>query len=104
MKNNTDLQNEQDEQDEKGEKNASGGQRKKPSPLFWVLAGVSVVSLVAHLVAYPSLPDIVPSHWDAAGNVNGHASKTAMLFLDALPLLLLLGMQLFAHIDPKKES
>lgn len=38
------------------------------SGLAWLLL---VVQIVFSLITAPLLPDIVPSHWDAAGRVNG---------------------------------
>lgn len=38
-----------------------------------VVAGIVVLlSLVMGVWAYPNLPDRVPSHWDAAGQINGY--------------------------------
>jgi uncharacterized membrane protein len=37
--------------------------------------------LAATAVAYPHLPDTIPMHWDAHGNVNGWGAKE-MLFID----------------------
>ena len=39
----------------------------KKNKLFWILTVVCVLNFAAHLYLYPSLPDIVPTHWGAAG-------------------------------------
>lgn len=46
---------------------------------------VVAIELVIGVVAYPFLPAIVPTHWDAAGHVNGYGPKWVNLFL--LPLI-----------------
>lgn len=43
----------------------------KKNKLFWILTVVCVLNFAAHLYFYPSLPDIVPTHWGASGQVNG---------------------------------
>ena len=39
----------------------------KKNKLFWILTVVCVLNFAAHLYFYPSLPDIVPTHWEPAG-------------------------------------
>ena len=35
----------------------------KKNKLFWILTVICVLNFAAHLYFYPSLPDIVPTHW-----------------------------------------
>ena len=35
----------------------------KKNKLFWILTVGCVLNFAAHLYFYPSLPDIVPTHW-----------------------------------------
>lgn len=35
----------------------------KKNKLFWILTVVCVLNFAVHLYFYPSLPDIVPTHW-----------------------------------------
>ena len=42
----------------------------KKNKLFWILTVGCVLNFAAHLYFYPSLPDIVPTHWGASGQVN----------------------------------
>ena len=50
---------------------------------------VCVLNFAAHLYFYPSLPDIVPTHWGASGQVNGWGPKSTVLILAALPFAML---------------
>ena len=51
----------------------------------WIALGaLCIASFLGHLALFPQLPDIVPTHWDAAGNVNGWSSRMATLGLDLL--------------------
>lgn len=47
----------------------------KKNKLFWILTVVCVLNFAAHLYFYPSLPDIVPTHWGAGGQVNGWGAE-----------------------------
>ena len=61
----------------------------KKNKLFWILTVVCVLNFAAHLYFYPSLPDIVPTHWGANGQVNGWGPKSTVLILAALPFAML---------------
>ncbi len=56
------------------------------STQIFILAIIGVQVLVA-LLSYPFLPDTVPTHWDAAGEVNGYGPKWVDTFL--FPLITL---------------
>ncbi len=63
------------------------------------------VMLVAGLVLYSRLPDPMPSHWNAAGEIDGYMSKFWGVFL--LPLMTIVLVPLFLvipHIDPLKAN
>lgn len=62
----------------------------KKNKLFWILTVVCVLNFAAHLYFYPSLPDIVPTHWGADGQVNGWGPKSTVLILAALPFAMLI--------------
>lgn len=47
----------------------------KLGSLFWILLVVCILNIVGHLAVYPALPDTVPIHWGASGEVNGWSSK-----------------------------
>ena len=65
----------------------------------WIALGaLCIASFLGHLALFPQLPDIVPTHWDAAGNVNGWSSRMATLGLDLLPL----GLQV--QRKPRKST
>lgn len=50
----------------------------KKNKLFWILTVGCVLNFAAHLYFYPSLPDIVPTHWGASGQVNGWGPKSTI--------------------------
>ena len=60
--------------------------------------GVIVLSFVAGLIAYPRLPNPVPTHWNAAGQPNGYSSPLVGAFL--FPLIML-GIYMMFIVLPK---
>src|SRR5579872_2159905 len=51
------------------------------------LVAVIVLQIVVCLVTLPFLPDRVPIHWNAAGQVNGYASKWFNLFYPLMSIV-----------------
>ena len=71
----------------------------------WIALGaLCIVSFLGHLALFPQLPDIVPTHWDAAGNVDGWSGRMATLGLDLLPLVLLVLFYALPKIDPRGKA
>lgn len=63
------------------------------------------LSVVVGVLLYPVLPDPMPSHWNAAGEVDGYMSKAWGVFL--LPLVtagLTLMLLVIPAIDPLKAN
>jgi len=81
-------------------------ENKSQGMVFKVFSGVLVlINLLLGIWAYPHLPEKVPSHWNAAGEVNGYSGPFVGAFL--LPLTLLGIYLLFwviPRIDPKKAN
>lgn len=74
---------------------------KKSIIIMWVLAFVSPIMFLA---AYSYLPESVPIHWNAQGQVDNYGSKAMAAFIFFLPLLLALMFQFLPKIDPKKQN
>lgn len=74
---------------------------RKDWPLVVILVGL----LVAAFVVYPQLPERVPMHWNASGEVDRYGSRFTGAF--AIPLLTLgiyAGMVLLPLIDPRRAN
>ena len=73
---------------------------------FWaVLFAVVVVHLAAYaLLAYPAMPQTVPTHWGADGAVNGWGDKAGTLVMAAMPLVVALVMLAVPRLDPKGSN
>jgi uncharacterized membrane protein len=66
---------------------------------------VLILTAVMTLVVYPMMPDVVPSHWNAAGDMNGTLPKFWGLIL--IPLLMFGFCALLVvlpRIDPLREN
>lgn len=73
---------------------------------FWLWSLlVVIISLIIGIIAYPKLPASVPSHWDAAGNLNGYTSRFWGAFLmPIISLGMFLLLLIVPKLDPRKEN
>lgn len=72
-------------------------------PLWWLHAvahGIVLAALVATVVLYPGLPDPLPTHWNADGEVDGWAAKSwaAALAGPLLGLALVVGIAILCAV------
>ncbi len=70
----------------------------------FLLLGACLISFIAQMVLYPSLPESIPIHWNAAGEIDGWGSKTTLFLLNLLPLGMLALFAAIPKIDPNKEN
>lgn len=71
------------------------------------LAVISIIILTftISIVAYPGLPDMIPSHWDASGRVDGYLPKFWGVFLVPLVMLGFSALLVYTpRIDPKRAN
>jgi len=70
-----------------------------------VLIVIVLVGLGASLWAAPNLPERVPSHWNAAGQVDGYSSRGLALYLmPAITLAVGLLLIFLPNIDPLRAN
>ncbi len=71
---------------------------------YYITGAVLIAAvLVATAVAYPHLPSMVPTHWDAHGNVNGWSAKWTLFAIQpAIMLGLLLLFSVLPWLSPKQ--
>lgn len=64
-----------------------------------------IISLAIAIYFYPSLPQRIPSHWNAAGEVDDYASKFVGVFLPVIILILFLLLYIILpRIDPLRAN
>jgi len=69
-----------------------------------IIAGL-LITFIVTIAVYPLMPDLVASHWNAAGQVNGYMSKFWGLFL--IPFIMagfVALLVLLPWIDPLKKN
>lgn len=73
---------------------------------FWIVLFAAVVAHLAAyaLLAYPAMPQTVPTHWSADGAVDGWGDKAGTLIMAAMPLVLTLVMLAVPRLDPKGRN
>lgn len=66
---------------------------------------ITVASFIAGLYFFQYLPDMVASHWDAAGEINGYMPKFwGAFFVPIICVIFWILMVVFPRIDPKKDN
>lgn len=70
----------------------------------WVLLALCLISLAGHLLIYSKLPETIPIHWNAAGEIDGYGPKSMDLLMGAIPLGLWVLMTVLPMLDPRKEN
>jgi len=81
-------------------------QKATSGKLFSVLSGLVVLAcLIAAFILYPQLPEQVPSHWNAAGEIDGYMGRFGgAFFMPSIMLGLLVMFWIIPKIDPKKAN
>ncbi len=66
---------------------------------------VVVLTLAVTILVYPELPDLLPSHWNLEGEVDGYLPKLwGVLIVPLLTVLFTALLYLLPRIDPLKEN
>jgi uncharacterized membrane protein len=74
--------------------------KKHIFPLLLICA-----SIVVWLVAFPDLPEMLPTHWNFNGEVNGYSTKlSAMLIQIGIMILVYISVTYLPKIDPRKAN
>jgi len=74
---------------------------KKEWPLLLFLA----IPLIAAILIYPYMPDMVPTHWNTQGEVDRYSSKEfGTFFLPVLNIGLYILFLVLPHLDPKRAN
>jgi uncharacterized membrane protein len=74
------------------------------SLLTWIAVILSVIPLFYLAAIYPSLPEIVPTHFDMEGRPNDYSEKSTLIFLALLFSILSFGVFLLITNLPKIDQ
>jgi uncharacterized membrane protein len=82
--------------------------KSNQSILVWIVVILSILPLVYLAALYPTLPNIVPTHFDMEGRPNDYSEKSTLIFIAVLFSALSIGTYLLItnlpKIDPKKTA
>ena len=71
----------------------------------WLILVLIILGFALGAYFYPSLPDRVPIHWNARGEINGYGSKLFGAFgLPAINLGMYIMFLALPYIDPKRKN
>ncbi len=71
----------------------------------WLIIILILLGFALGIYFYPLLPDRVPIHWNASGEVNGYGSKLFGTFgLPAISLAMYLMFLVLPYIDPRRKN
>lgn len=74
---------------------------KKAIVLMWLF---SLLPFVLVALAWPHLPEKVPTHWGLNGQVDAYSSPATLWLMCAINLPLSAGLQFLPRLDPKREN
>ena len=78
---------------------------KKYLPLIIITALLTLLPIVFGLLAWSRLPDLMPTHFNAAGEADGYMPKAVAIFaLPAVMLLLHIICAAVTLMDPKRRN
>lgn len=71
----------------------------------WIPAALIIGAVVISIVAYPDIPERMPTHWGANGEANGWSSRLWGAWMMPLIMAVLwLLLRAIPHIDPRKAN
>ena len=78
---------------------------KKNLKILIITSVIILLPMVAGLILWNQLPNKIPFHWNAAGEVDGWASKPVAVFVPSAVMLALQWLcMLVTFADPKKQN
>lgn len=69
-----------------------------------IIVVLAMVSIAGTAAIYSHIPDMVPLHWNAAGEVDKIGSKGYLWLTALLPFVMLGLLIIIPRLDPRKES
>ena len=69
--------------------------------IYWLLIAAPIIYI---LLIWNKIPQIVPSHWNARGEIDDRSSKEILFILPGMNIFLYLLFRAMPHIDPRGKS
>ncbi len=72
---------------------------------YTIITALIIAAIIATVYVYPLLPELVPSHWNALGEVDAYAKKNVhVTFMLGICIALPIFMRILPKLDPKYKN
>ena len=68
-----------------------------------ISAGIILLSFFIGIVSYSYMPDMMPMHWNAQGEIDGYMGKLWGLFMSPMISLGLFALFCILKLDPRNK-
>ncbi len=87
------------------EDNSHTGSRTKIWPSTWFVLGIIAVQILVSMLAYPFMPALVPSHWNAGGHIDGYMPRLVnAIFVPAISAGIYILLRILLFVAPRAGS
>jgi uncharacterized membrane protein len=87
------------------EDNHHADSRTKIWPSTWFVLGIISAQILVSLLTYPFMPVLVPSHWNASGQMNGYMPRAVnAIFVPAISAGIYILLRILLFIAPRGGS
>ncbi|MEO0469677.1 MAG: SdpI family protein [Bacteroidota bacterium] len=69
----------------------------------WLAFAILLIPIALLLYLWPEIPDHVPAHWNAAGEIDDFGSKYSLFLMPGLGMLAILIVLIFVYWDPRNS-
>ena len=71
---------------------------------FWISMGIIVIQFIACIFLYSTLPEQIPTHWNAHGEIDSYGPRWTIFMLTAISLVVLTLLYFVPKMDPKGKN
>ena len=80
-------------------------EKNKKNGMMILTTVITLLPIIYGLIIWDKLPEMVPTHWNAAGEIDGYSSKAlAVLGLPAFLAVVNIVCQIATRLDPKSKN
>ncbi|SHE98119.1 Uncharacterized membrane protein [Caldanaerobius fijiensis DSM 17918] len=70
----------------------------------WWLIAIIIIMWIITFTIYGKLPEKIPTHWNAVGQIDGYGAKSTVFIFPAIITLIYAGMLFTPLVDPRKAN
>ena len=72
--------------------------------LFWLNIALVVLTFIGIAVAYPYMPEKIPTHWNIDGVIDAYGSRAILFIMPSIMALVTVLIYFLPKIDPKSKK